>query len=498
LHTNEGDAIEALQAKVGVTNSAVSSSHDYRLGRLESKVPQLNVVHYGASTGAADNSTYFQDAIDALPSSGGAIYVPPGVYNFTSGVTVTAGKEVLIYGNAGWTSTVALTTLQFTGTGSGSFIAANSSVGVTLRDLGINYNSTSYAGRLLDFRNVSASDSAYWIIDHCSIGGIGVGTSTAIGLAIDKAIDGTIRNCHFYANLYAIDGMVSGTYANGITVEGCVFRTSETAHIHNVAEAWTITGNIFEGLRGGGAGAIKNDSGILVQGGIIAGNWMGDVTSGAGGSQFDCQFMGTQVTGNYIGAAAGSTGITVQDGSIGFQIVANRFAGCETGISLGINCNGFNVNPNSYAGVTTLLGGATAHGAGYVRNVSAAITGPIDVYRNTSSADGRCVVRYQADRSSTKIYDMGVDPEGGITKSFAVRDVSANAVRLKVPTTGGLVVGSAALATTATGGFLYVPTCAGTPTGTPGTETGTAPVVYDTAADKLWIYNGTWKSATFA
>jgi len=34
-HANANDAIEALQAKVGVTSSAVTSSHDYRIAQLE-------------------------------------------------------------------------------------------------------------------------------------------------------------------------------------------------------------------------------------------------------------------------------------------------------------------------------------------------------------------------------------------------------------------------------------------------------------------------------
>lgn len=34
-HANVNDAVEALQAKVGVTSSAVTSSHDYRIAQLE-------------------------------------------------------------------------------------------------------------------------------------------------------------------------------------------------------------------------------------------------------------------------------------------------------------------------------------------------------------------------------------------------------------------------------------------------------------------------------
>jgi hypothetical protein len=57
---------------------------------------------------------------------------------------------------------------------------------------------------------------------------------------------------------------------------------------------------------------------------------------------------------------------------------------------------------------------------------------------------------------------------------------------------------SAALATTATNGFMYVPTCAGVPTGTPTTYTGTVPIVFDTTDNKLYVYNGSWKGCAVA
>lgn len=54
---------------------------------------------------------------------------------------------------------------------------------------------------------------------------------------------------------------------------------------------------------------------------------------------------------------------------------------------------------------------------------------------------------------------------------------------------------TAALATTATSGHHYIPTCAGTPTGVPATITGFAAIIFDTTADKLWIYRGGWKTS---
>jgi hypothetical protein len=64
---------------------------------------------------------------------------------------------------------------------------------------------------------------------------------------------------------------------------------------------------------------------------------------------------------------------------------------------------------------------------------------------------------------------------------------------------GGFAVGggAAALATNATDGFLYVPTCAGPPTGVPGdAPTGTVALVFDTTNNKLYIYDGSWLGGT--
>jgi len=49
-----------------------------------------------------------------------------------------------------------------------------------------------------------------------------------------------------------------------------------------------------------------------------------------------------------------------------------------------------------------------------------------------------------------------------------------------------------ALATNATTGFLYIPTCAGTPTGTPSSYTGKVAFVYDTTNNKIYVYDGSW------
>ena len=101
--------------------------------------------------------------------------------------------------------------------------------------------------------------------------------------------------------------------------------------------------------------------------------------------------------------------------------------------------------------------------------------------------------------SNAAFTDFGRLQFGGTTSSFpALKRVGANlqTVGADDTATAGLIVGNQALATTATDGFLYVPTCAGTPTGTPTARTGTVPIVVDTTNNKLYFYSGAaWRDA---
>ena len=75
-------------------------------------------------------------------------------------------------------------------------------------------------------------------------------------------------------------------------------------------------------------------------------------------------------------------------------------------------------------------------------------------------------------------------------------DTTAWVTDLSIDDTGNVTAGGGALATTATNRFLYVPTCAGTPTGTPTAKSGFAPIVIDTTNNKLYFYSsGVWRDA---
>jgi len=72
------------------------------------------------------------------------------------------------------------------------------------------------------------------------------------------------------------------------------------------------------------------------------------------------------------------------------------------------------------------------------------------------------------------------------------------ATALSIDSLENVAIGNAALGTTATDGFLYVPTCAGVPTGTPTTKTGRVALIFDTTNNDLYVYDGSWISVALA
>jgi hypothetical protein len=126
-------------------------------------------------------------------------------------------------------------------------------------------------------------------------------------------------------------------------------------------------------------------------------------------------------------------------------------------------------------------------------NLSSAVFGTLDWATSDTSAPGGIVA---------KIDTFDDFPGGGgfgdrAAVRFFTNNGTALAERARITSVGSFVAGAqAALATTATDGFLYVPTCAGTPTGTPTAITGMAPIVVNTTNNKLYFYSGgAWRDA---
>jgi hypothetical protein len=95
----------------------------------------------------------------------------------------------------------------------------------------------------------------------------------------------------------------------------------------------------------------------------------------------------------------------------------------------------------------------------------------------------------------------------GVSNGFRVTNTAGNALTFtmqngsndtgfELDNSRNAAIGAGTLATSATNGFLYVPTCAGTPTGTPTAKSGYAPIVVNTTNNKLYFYSGgAWRDA---
>ena len=88
-------------------------------------------------------------------------------------------------------------------------------------------------------------------------------------------------------------------------------------------------------------------------------------------------------------------------------------------------------------------------------------------------------------------------PAGG---SGTSQNALATALTLTAPAATqqpSVVVGNQALATNATDGFLYIPSCNGTPSGTPTSFTGRVPLVINSNTNAVYFYSGgAWTQPT--
>jgi hypothetical protein len=128
-----------------------------------------------------------------------------------------------------------------------------------------------------------------------------------------------------------------------------------------------------------------------------------------------------------------------------------------------------------------LIGSTTDNGSEKLQ-----ITGSAISYADTLvSAEGGSF-KAANNTTKTKWVQIGYDGSADVGYIKALHASTANK---------NLVVGTgAAVSTGATGGFLMITSCAGTPTGVPvGTAAGRIAMVYDTTADKIWFYNGAWR-----
>jgi len=104
-HADANDAIEALQAKVGVNGSAVATSHDYKIDALETDVTNINELQRATPSGTT-YTLVLADAgrlVEMTNASANTLTIPPD-----SSVSFPNGTQILVVqAGAGQTTLVA-------------------------------------------------------------------------------------------------------------------------------------------------------------------------------------------------------------------------------------------------------------------------------------------------------------------------------------------------------------------------------------------------------
>ena len=101
---------------------------------------------------------------------------------------------------------------------------------------------------------------------------------------------------------------------------------------------------------------------------------------------------------------------------------------------------------------------------------------------------------------SDAAWTAGTDHPTRISFETAPDGSATRVERFRVDSKGNVIspYNTAALSTAATDGLLYVPTSTAAstaaPIGTPTSYTGMVPLLYNTSQNRLWIYNGAWRS----
>lgn len=121
-----------------------------------------------------------------------------------------------------------------------------------------------------------------------------------------------------------------------------------------------------------------------------------------------------------------------------------------------------------------------------------------ETHAHTGTSDGAGTLTLASGAVGAPSLSFSGDTNLGIWRVGAdhIAVSTAGARRAGIDASGNAYIGdaSAALATSATDGFLHIPTAAGIPTGTPTSITGVKPMMMNTTNHRLNVYSGAWRT----
>lgn len=307
------------------------------------------------------------------------------------------------------------------------------------------------------------------------------------------------KDAGFTGSVFATADFISGTFPNfdlrmGGGAGGVRLASGRTVQWSSTADAYVGTSDLFLARDAANTLALRNSTNAqafrVYNTYTDASNWEAmETTWGTNTCYLQTNKAGT---GTQRRLYINGTNIVLDaspasSGQISWY--GNLIAAADNAYDIG--ASGANRPRNLYVGTNIIAGGYSVIPGGVYYTGSGGQASGYDFY-SIGSGRGHLLAANSGGGIMIAAF-------GGTTSSFpALKRVSANLQVIAADNSGsaGFIVGNQALATTATDGFIYVPTCAGTPTGTPTTQTGTAPIVVDTTNNKLYFYSGgAWRDA---
>lgn len=340
-HTNINNAVTALETKVGVDSSAVTSTLDYKVTNLVNQNTPANVVTVGpAGTGAT--YTTIQNALDAL-TSGGVIRVLAQNITVSSTLLYKYNNTVIegVYNN---------TVIQCDATSVTTLLKANVT-GLThcgLKNIRLSNTAVSVAGTGLDLSNM-----ALFVLERVDV----VNFST--GLNLNDTANITFYNAYRDLYIYGADTGIKIDSTNPVNMN--LFENIRIA-VNASGTALHMTqgqGNVFQNLD---CEPLSTTSTT----GITLGN--------AGTGVVDTTFIGAWVEGNALGASVNS------------NVLRTKFIGCtffntsnftdSSSSTMYLSCRNQNALKNDQIGLRLpVINGSTING--------------LEIYLNSSTASNR-------------------------------------------------------------------------------------------------------------